>query len=293
MRTTKQPPGMMGVAAALLAAVGAAAPPAVRSEEPAVSPREAMTARGFIRYRGSWRTVQEIDLIERNEKASLAQKEWGRRLERLRKDADRPATADRAAEEIREISDPFAVPALGAAVAKETAPVPRGWYVEALARIGSPDAIRTLVAVALDHPDPETRIAAVERLRKLGPHHAKPTLAAALGSPDNAQVNRAAEALGRLGGDDLIAPLIDALQTRHVVGADAPDGQMSATFTPSGGGLSMGGGPKQSLVVTRNTRVLEALVAITGTNFEWDADGWRRWLAARNAPPADFDPRRG
>ena len=61
----------------------------------------------------------------------------------------------------------------------------------------------------------------------------------------------------------------------------------------AGGGLSMGGGPKQSVVVARNTQVLEALVAITGTNHEWDADAWRRWHAARNAPPAGFDPRRG
>ena len=284
---------MLLAAAVLAHAVAVVVPALAGGEDPPPSPREQMTARGFVRYRGSWRTVQEIGLIERNEKASLAQKEWVRRLERLRKDVDRPATADRAAEEIREISDPFAVPALGAGIAKEAVPTVRGWYVEALARIGSADATRTLVAIALDHPDPETRIAAVERLEKIGPQLAVPTLTAALGSPNNAQVNRAAEALARLGGQESIPPLIDALQTRHVVGADAPDGQMSATFTPSGGGLSMGGGPKQSVVVSRNTRVLEALVAITGTNHEWDADGWRRWLATRNAPPADFDPRRG
>lgn len=279
-------------AAAVLLALATA--PALVADEPAKpTQKELMAARGYVRYRGAWRTVQEIELIERNERASLAQKEWGRRLDKLRRDADRPATADRAAEEIRETSDPFAVPALAAASAKDTNPTARRWYVEALARIGSPDAIRALVTIALDHPDPETRIAAVERLEKLGPQFATPLLTAALGSGDNAQVNRAAEALGRLGGAEAIAPLIAALQTRHVVGADAPDGQMSTTFTPSGGGLSMGGGPKQSVVMARNARVLEALVAITGTNHDWDADAWRRWHAARNAPPADFDPRRG
>jgi hypothetical protein len=296
VRDGRRRPPWCGVRAAgfLLAVVGAMTAPAlVADETPQRAQKELMAARGYVRHRGAWRTVQEIDLIERNERASLAQKEWGRRLEKLRRDADRPATADRAAEEIREISDPFAVPALTAAAGKETNPTVRRWYVEALARIGSADAMRALVAIALDHPDPETRIAAVERLEKLGPQFAAPLLTAALGSGDNAQVNRAAEALARLGGAEAIAPLIAALQTRHVVGADAPDGQMSATFTPSGGGLSMGGGPKQSVVVARNAQVLEALVAITGTNHQWDVDAWRRWHAARNAPPAGFDPRRG
>ena len=35
------------------------------SAEQRLSPQELMTARGFVRYRGMWRTVQEIELIER------------------------------------------------------------------------------------------------------------------------------------------------------------------------------------------------------------------------------------
>jgi hypothetical protein len=101
--------------------------------------------------------------------------------------------------------------------------------------------------------------------------------------------------LGRLGVPSAVGPLVDALETQHVVvsGDGKPEGSTSATFTPSGGGLSMGGGPKRSTVSVRNDRVLEALVALTGTNFEWDARGWRVWLATRHAPPADYDPRRG
>ncbi|MFM9059979.1 MAG: HEAT repeat domain-containing protein [Planctomycetaceae bacterium] len=279
--------GLVAIVALASGLAAAAAEPAQPSQQ------ELMAKRGLIRYRGAWRTAQEIDLIERNERVGLAQREWTKRLERLRREADDPATGDRAAEEIREIVDPCAVPALAAALVKEPAGQVRGWYLEALARIGSPDAGRTLVAAALDHPDPETRIAACERLAATGPRGALPTLTAALRSGDNGQVNRAAEALARLGCPEVIGPLIDALQTRHVVGADAPEGQMSTTFTPSGGGRAMGGGPKRTVVVARNAGVLEALVTITGENFEWDADAWRRWLAARNAPPADFDPRRG
>jgi hypothetical protein len=42
----------------------------------------------------------------------------------------------------------------------------------------------------------------------------------------------------------------------------------------------------------RNDAVLEALVAITGVNFEWDSAAWRTWLASRESP-ADYDLRRG
>jgi hypothetical protein len=167
-------------------------------------------------------------------------------------------------------------------------------YVEALSRIRSADAAAALVAVAVDHVDPETRIAAAERLVVIGPHLAVPQLVAALGSADNARVNRAAEALGRLGVPTVVAPLIEALQTEHLVvaGDGTPEGSTSATFTPSGGGLAMGGGTKRVKVTLRNERVLEALVTLTGVNFEWNAAAWRAWLANRQSPP-DFDPRRG
>ena len=65
--------------------------------------QEVMVARGFVRSRGAWRTVQEIELIERAERANLAQKEWNLKLGRLRKQLEQPLQADRAAEEIREI----------------------------------------------------------------------------------------------------------------------------------------------------------------------------------------------
>jgi hypothetical protein len=264
-------------------------------EEPGkATQQELMAARGLVRHQGGWRTAQEIDLIERSERANLARKEWIAKLDRLRRRLDQPAESDAAAEEIREIADPFAVPALAAALAREPVLRVRGWYVESLSRIRSSDALGVLVATALDHADPETRIAAVERLTTIGPHVALPTLVAALHSADNAQVNRAAEALGRLGVPSVVGQLIDALETQHVVvtGGGTPEGSTSATFTPTGGGLSMGGGPKRSKVTVRNERVLEALVALTGTNLEWDSRAWRAWLAMRQAPPPGFDPRR-
>jgi len=278
---------------------------------PKKTQQELMAERGYVRYRGGWRTVQEIELIERAERSNLARIEWKGRLERLRKRLGEAGQAEQAAEEISEIADPFAVPALTAAVANETEQRVRGLYVEALSRIRSPDATLALATLAVDHADPETRIAATERLVAIGPEQVMPMIAAALTSPDNARVNRAAEAIQRLvepqpaGGSapggpprpldvQLLGALIAALQTQHMglAGVGTPEGSTTATFTPSGGGLSLGGGTKRVKVSVRNDAVLEALVAITGVNFEWDSAAWRTWLASRESP-ADYDLRRG
>ena len=152
------------------ASVAAAA--ADTSAERPPSPQELMTARGFVRYRGMWRTVQEIELIERSDRVNLAQKEWTIRLERLRKRLDDPRQAEAAVEEIREIADPFAVPALAAALGKERMPRVRADYVEALSHIRGAEALTALVSVAVDHADPETRILAAERLVDIGPEMA-------------------------------------------------------------------------------------------------------------------------
>ena len=264
------------------------------SAEQRLSPQELMTARGFVRYRGMWRTVQEIELIERSDRVNLAQREWTIRLERLRKRLADPRQAEAAVEEIREIADPFAVPALAAALGKERMPRVRADYVEALSHIRGAEAMTALVSVAVDHADLETRILAVERLVDIGPEMAAQAIAGALGGADNARINRAAEALGRLGSASAVGPLIGALETEHmlVAGGGAPEGSTTATFTPSGGGLSMGGGPKRQKTRVQNQRVLEALVKITGENFDWNTAAWRAWQANRQLPP-DFDPRRG
>lgn len=268
---------------------GAGAPDTAAGQE------AVMTARGFIRDRGAWRTPQEIELIERAERTNLAEKQWVARLRRLRKQVDEPGSAADAAEEIRETVDPHAVPALAEAVAAEPVQRIRGWYLEALRRIGSPDAIRTLFVAAIDHADAETRLVAAEQLVAGG--HATivvPMAVAVLGDPANVRVNRAADLLGRLGDASAAAALIETLETRHAVTTSdgGPEGSTTATFTPSGGGLSLGGGNKTRMMTVRNPSVHDALVALCGVDFQWDTTAWRAWLANRDAP-AGFDPRRG
>ncbi len=278
------------VAIVVALCVAAAAGHAVETGGAVPTHAETMAAMGLVRHDGAWRTPQEIELTGRAERDAATRREWTKKLERLRRDLERGAGT--AAEQIREISEPQAVAALVAALVADPQVRSRGLYLEALARIRTPEAGAALVATALDHADPETRIAAVERLAEIGPGLSSPAFVAALGSADNARLNRAAEALGRLGDQSVVAALVNSLETRHVVmqGDGQAPGSTTATFTPAGGGLSMGGGPKPVKVMVRNDRVLEALAALTGQNFAWDAAAWRAWLAARECPA--FDPRR-
>ena len=268
---------------------------AVADDAPTSQSREShqewMAKLGYQRHSGGWRTAQEIEIIERNEKTGLAQKQWNKKLERLRQDL---ASGD-AAEELAEITDPHAVPALTAALASDPLRRVRLLYMDSLLRIGTPAAQAALVAAAIDHPDPETRIDATDRLAKLAPQAAAHALAAALAGPDNARINRAAAALGRLGVATVVPQLVNVLETRHVVtvGDGPPEGSTTATFTPSGGaGLSMGSSRRQMAVPMKNEQVLEAIVALTGENFGWDLTAWRAWLARQRAP-ASIDLRRG
>lgn len=259
----------------------------VAAESPgSVSPHaQRMAVLGYQRYRGSWRTAQEISLIEQAEAAKQGEVAARQQLERLRRDLDRGDDPAGVAEQIRQTDDPLAVPAIATAVAREPQARVRLLYVEALGGIGTPDAIGALVRLTLDHPDGEVRHAATEQLVE---HHAPwavPPLIAALAGPDNGRINRAAAALGRLGDPRAIEPLIAALITSHTTVTAGNEGKTSVTFTPGSGGLALGGGPKAATTIMQNRSVLEALTTLTDENFSWNVSAWRQWLAAQGLPP--------
>ena len=60
-----------------------------------------MESHGYHRYRGSWRTQQEINLLKQAEAATKSRVEARQRLERLRRELDEPEVSDRVAEDIR------------------------------------------------------------------------------------------------------------------------------------------------------------------------------------------------
>ncbi len=230
-----------------------------------------MESHGYHRYRGSWRTQQEINLYKQAEAATKSRVEARHRLERLRRELDKPGVSEDSSTEIRQTTDPFSVLPLITAINTDPVPRVRLLYVEALGNIDSTDAIGALLSLVLDHSDSEVRWSAIEQLEEKESIQVVPSLVAALGGTDSRRINRAAFALKTLGDESAVQPLINVLITRHVVSSGAESGgKTSVTFSPTGGGLALGGNQKTKAVSLQNAQVLEALTKLTDVNYGWD-----------------------
>ena len=238
-----------------------------------------METLGYHRYRGSWRTQQEIDLDKQAEAATKSRVVARQRLQRLRRELDKPEAGKHIADEIRQTNDPFAVMALIAAINTDPVPRVRLLYVEALGNIVSTDAIGALLSLVLNHADSEVRWSAIEQLNDKDSMQVVPALVAALQGPDNQRINRAAVALKTLGDESAVQSLINVLITQSVVSSSAASGgKTSVTFSPTGGGLALGSNQKQKIISSQNTQVLEALTTLTGVNYGWDQTRWQLWF---------------
>ena len=238
-----------------------------------------METLGYHRYRGSWRTQQEIDLDKHAEAVTKSRVVARQRLQRLRRELDKPDAGKNIADEIRQTNDPFAVMALIAAINTDPVPRVRLLYVEALGNIVSTDAIGSLLSLVLNHADSEVRWSAIEQLNDKDSMQVVPALVAALQGPDNQRINRAAVALKTLGDESAVQPLINVLITQSAVSSGAASGgKTSVTFSPTGGGLALGSNQKQKIISSQNTQVLEALTTLTGVNYGWDQTRWQLWF---------------
>lgn len=260
---------------------------------------EVMIARGYRRYKGRWRTSQEIELLEKRRKAELAEKQWAQKLNRLR-DLLETDKALAAREEILAIKDPDAVAALTRNLQNDPAQAARVLYVEALANIGTPEAIKVLAICSIEDPVEEVRLTCLDYLKKKKRPSVIAYYVGRLRDRDNRVVNRAAVALGLMKDPSAIGPLIDALVTVHKYKVSRGNpGAMSATFgkgpggtgAPGGSGLSMGGGQKIVSIPRRNQPVLDALVALTGQNFSFEERTWKYWYASQKQR-VELDARR-
>jgi len=258
---------------------------------------DVMAQRGFIRYKGRWRTRQEIELLEGQRKQDLAEKDWFQKVERWRAwlGTDR---AEQAEQNLLAIDDPLAVKALAAGLRNDPRQPVRTLLIEALDNLGTPEALKALATAAVDDGDQEIRMSCLDYLAKKKNPEAVAFFVSRLRSKDNVMVNRAAAALGRMKDPSAVGPLIDALVTTHKFKvASGNPGSISTTFGtgPGGGagpgGLSVGGGPKIVTQAISNQAVLDALVALTGINFNFDERACKYWYASQKRPE-NIDARR-
>ena len=169
---------------------------------------------GLIHYHGRYRTAQEIELMERDRKGELAQKQWFRKISQwhdwIGKGGDRRAQAE---ENIRAIRDPSAVAALVKNFDKLNVQRVKLWYIEAFGNIPSGAAATVLVNYSLDDPDEEIVISCFEALQKRKSASIVRMYVKMLRDKDNQRVQRAAIGLNYMGDPSVIGPLIDALVT--------------------------------------------------------------------------------
>jgi hypothetical protein len=262
---------------------------------------EVMTERGYKKYKGQWKTQQEIDLIENKKKHEAVQQDWFQKLKRWRAwlDDDRHREA---AENITAIRDPMAVKALAIALHDDAVPAARLLYIEALGTIDAPEAARTLAIASIDDPVEEVRLSCLDQLEKGKRPDVVSYFVGKLKDKNNDVVNRAGFCLGRMKDPSSIGPLIDALVTVHKfkIVKQGGDNATSSTFgkgpggsgAPGGMGFGAGGGPTIMRRALSNQPVLDALVAITGQNFNFDKQAWKAWLAAQKKPAQPIDARR-
>jgi hypothetical protein len=259
---------------------------------------------GYELYRGRWRLTQEISLIEERRKRDLAEKEWMQRIHTLR-DMLTTANAASAQAQLLAIKDPRAVSTVADYLRREKLRPAKLIFVQVLANIADSPATRVLVATSLSDPDEEVRVACLDRIVELDPPGVVSVFVRALGDRNNFHVNRAGYALARLGDSSTLAPLIDALVTKHTFVYEAPNAGSPDTITSTfrndqaaraagrptlpgaSSGMSMGGGKKVITQRIQNQEVLTALLKLSGgTNYGYDQTAWRQWLESQQSAAA-------
>jgi hypothetical protein len=247
---------------------------------------------GYKRYKGTWKLPQEIEILENKAKQEGARLEWFQNVKRWRGwlGTERDAQAR---ENFGNISDPAAVKALLLNLREDRSVQNKMIYVDVLAKINTPEAAMGLAVAAMEDPLDEVRQTCLDRLQGEKRPDVVAYFAGKLRAKDNAIVNLAGAALGRMKDPAAVGPLIEALVTTHKfkISKSGGDNSMSATFGSGGGGLSVGGGPKIVSKQIPNQSVLDALSAITGKNFGFDQAAWRRWQAQQKKPES-IDARR-
>jgi len=256
-----------------------------------VMPEEWRKNQGYVRYRGSWRLPQEIELEKEQEQREEEEVAWRRRLERWRTAIVRGR--DNRAEalaQLRAVDSPYAIAPLASMLDDEDEPEPlKLVYVEILSRFDSSRAAAALIDRVMTDPDAEVRERSIAALQKHGTKQAVAVLSSALQSKDNGVVNRAGWALGRLGDPAAIPALIDAVTTTHKIKVypGGGPGSINTSMGSGGSGLSMGGRPKVIEQTARNRHVLSALTSLTpeGVNFSYNERAWRNWWAQQHVVP--------
>lgn len=216
--------------------------------------------------------------------------------------------------ELREITQPEAVPALKHFFQNVPNKIHRSLYVRILSQIPGPHPVSALVEQSLRDSAYEIRDLALEAITEDQFETAVEFFIENLKSDRNYVIRRAAIGLAKVGGEEAIPELINALVTTHTFRIKVPDTSNTYSFGTDG---SLGtSGPRlppeieyqlrtgqlpygvivlpsaqaqrqKAKIITvrreiRNSEVLAVLEKFTDRSFRYDQRSWKLWLAAKN-----------
>ena len=276
---------------------------------------ERKLARGLVRYKGRFITPEELAILKKSAADSEREREWAKKIKTWRawlshRVADRRVEGTR---KLKEIRDPDAVTGLARYLSKDPNRQIRSMYIRILAQIPGSRSTAALVKQALNDVSDELRYESMNALNEEQYKTAMAMFIQSLGDPNNVIVNRAALGLRRVGTEQAVTPLINALVTAHRYRVRVPDRSGQVGFNSNGsfaGGqsvlppqieamlragqlpygvtINVPTGPKplvrtRVITITRshqNREALSALTKLTGQSFGYDKRNWRLWLAS-------------
>lgn len=288
--------------------------------------RDAMMAeRGYVKYKGRYITLQELDLIQKTADELATEREWfqkvrgwhvwltGQHEERYRQGLAA----------IQQISDPHAAPAIIRFLCEDKNRDIRSLGVAVLSKLTGSKGAAGLVKLSLYDPEEDVRYASLNGIHEDDYENAQAAYIRELRNSLNVVVCRAAAGLARVGDQRAVAPLIEALVTTHKyqVQSNTPAAQLYSGSTDGSGGAAASELPPEVEIAIRtgqlpqgavmgpqigglqvprkmvtisvnqpNQEVLSTLQKLTGQNHGFDERTWRLWWAAEKNQGAGGAP---
>ena len=183
--------------------------------------------------------------------------------------------------ELFSIAEPLSVPMLFKESKKVSDPAIAALYVEAFGKIASGSAAQALVYFSVEGGPNRERA-----LDLLLQEHYQPSFVAGHlaryfdpNKYSNETLQRAAFNVGEVNDINSVLPLVGVLSTKHVIAPADDPGRLTSTFSGDGqlSGFSTGGSGGPKTVVVQNKNTLGALRKLSGEDFGFDPDQWKKW----------------
>jgi len=281
---------------------------------------DAMTKQGFVKHKGKWITLLEMELLGKTEAERAAEQVWYPKVKQWVTWAGGrdPRRVQEGLTQLRTIRDPDAVSALWNYLGQSPNADYRRLFVEVAGEVKGLKPVRRLSQSLLQENNKAVFELALGTIDEDQKTEVVKYCLPGLKDASNDVVQRAAIVVGKFGDERVIPDLIDALITSHRYRVQVPDSAnqysvgISANGTPSmlaPGTISNVPGdmellyrlsqspygyrienpqPQRMRTVTvkaelRNSEVLYALKQLTQKDFGYDQHEWQRWWAVQKA----------